>query len=283
MSSTAPIVNWSISSSVTGDKPGPGDARDRPAGGLERGEERDERRAWRRQRAKPEDRLGDHREGALRPDDEVGQRVARHVLDVLAAGPQHRAVGHHHFEPEHRLARLAVLDAAQAASVCSEVPADRADLEAGRIGRVEQAFGRHGLFQCGVDDPRLGDDDEVVSVDLEDLVHCGERDRERALDPRRAARQAGTRTARDDRDPELPAEADELGDLARLSRQGDRTRQPGLEVRRLVAPVALTVDCVGQEPQLREPIADRADEGIGHRGNLGHTDQSRTGSEARTR
>ena len=119
---------------------------------------------------------------------------------------------------------------------------------------------------------------EVLAVDLEDPVHRGERDRQRALDPGRAARQAGAGAARDDRHAELAAEADELGDLARLRREGHRAGQPGLEVGRLVAPVALAVDRVGQQPQVRELVADRADEGIGQRGNLGHTDQSRTGT-----
>ena len=56
-------------------QPGPGDARDRLAGRLERGEERDERGAWRRQRPEPQDRLGHDRQGPLRPD-EAGESTS---------------------------------------------------------------------------------------------------------------------------------------------------------------------------------------------------------------
>ena len=117
-SSTARIVNWSISSRVTGESPAaaiaatpsPADSSvGKNASSVARGGGR---------RAKPERGLGDQRERALRPDDQVGQRVAGDVLDVLAAGPDDgcrrpsrpRATSTD-------VARLAVLDAAQAAGV----------------------------------------------------------------------------------------------------------------------------------------------------------------------
>ena len=62
-------------------------------------------------------------------------------------------------------------------------------------------------------------------VDLEDPVHARERDRERTLDPGRAAREPGARAARDDRDVVLAAQPDELRDLGRLVGQRDRERQ----------------------------------------------------------
>ena len=67
-------------------------------------------------------------ERALAADEELRQRVAGDVLDVLAAGPDDRAVGHHDLERQHPVARLAVLHAAQAARVRAEVAADRAHL-----------------------------------------------------------------------------------------------------------------------------------------------------------
>ena len=73
-------------------------------------------------------------------DEQVGQRVAGDVLDVPAAGPDDRAVGEDDLEPEDPVARLAVLHAAQPAGVRAQVAADRADLVAGRIRRVEQAL-----------------------------------------------------------------------------------------------------------------------------------------------
>ena len=117
MSSTAAIVNRSSSSSVTGESPAaaiPATASPAPSsvgkkasivdrgGGAGRSLQR---------------RLGDDRERPLAADEQVGQRVAGDVLDVLAAGPDDRAVGHHDLERQDRLAGLAVLHAAQAAGV----------------------------------------------------------------------------------------------------------------------------------------------------------------------
>ena len=87
MSSTAAIVKRSSSSSVTGDEAGGGDPGDRVPGAVEGREEGEHRRARRGRRPQPERRLGGDRERPLAADEEVGQRVAGDVLDVLAAGP----------------------------------------------------------------------------------------------------------------------------------------------------------------------------------------------------
>ena len=122
-------------------QPGGGDPGDGLPRAVERREEGEHRRARRRRRPEPEGRLGDDPERPLAADEQVRQRVAGDVLDVLAAGPDDRAVGHHDLERQDRVARLAVLHAAQAAGVRAEVAADRAHLVAGRVGRVEQALG----------------------------------------------------------------------------------------------------------------------------------------------
>jgi hypothetical protein len=72
----------------------------------------------------------------------VGQAVAGHVLDVLAAGPDDRAIGEDDLEPENGIPGLAVLDTAQSAGVRAEVAADRAGLVARGIRGVEEALGR---------------------------------------------------------------------------------------------------------------------------------------------
>ena len=114
------------------------------------------------------------------------ERVAGNVLDVLAARPDDRAVRQDDFQTEHGVARLAVFDAAQAARIGAEIPADRAHLVRRGIRRVEQPLGRHSLLEIGVDDPGLGENAEVVLVDLEDAIHLRERDREAAVDAARA-------------------------------------------------------------------------------------------------
>ena len=75
-------------------------------------------------------------------------------------------------------------------------------LTPGRAGRTGPRSATAAL-SARVDDPGLDDGDEVLAVDLEDPVHRRERDRQAALDPGRAAGQAGAGAARDDRDAML--------------------------------------------------------------------------------
>ena len=75
--------------------------------------------------------------------------------------------------------------------------------------------------------PGLGTTARLAAIDLEDPVHPGEHDRQPALDrdgapdsPVPAPRgTTGTRCSR--------RQADELGDLGRPRRQGDREREAG--------------------------------------------------------
>ena len=57
------------------------------------GEEGEHGGLGRGSRTETQDRLGDDPQRPLRPDDEVGQRVARHVLHVAAAGADDAPVG----------------------------------------------------------------------------------------------------------------------------------------------------------------------------------------------
>ena len=202
----------------------------------------------------------------LAADEEVRQRVAGDVLDVLAAGPDDRAVGHDDLERQDRLARLAVLDAAQAAGVGAQVATDRAHLVARGVRRVEQALGGDGGLEMGVDDARLDDRDEVLAVDLEDLVHRGEDHRQAALDAGGATRQARPGAAGDDRDPEFGSDPDEVRDFRRGGREDDGPREPGPEIGRLVVAVPLAVDRVGEQPDPREAGGDGGHERIGRHG-----------------
>ena len=97
-------------------------------------------------------------------------------------------------------------------------------------------------------------------VDLEDPVHPGEGDRQPAVDAGGSPAEPGPGAARDDRDPVAGGEPDELGDLGGPARQGDGDRERWLEVGRLVAPVGLPVERVGQESQLGEGRANGGEE-----------------------
>ena len=55
-----------------------------------------------------------------------------------------------------------------------DISADRADLLAGWIGRVEEAVGRDGTRHVEIRDSRLDDDALTREVDLEDAVHARE-------------------------------------------------------------------------------------------------------------
>ena len=80
----------------------------REAGGGDRGyriprpvegrEEREHGRPGRRGRAEAKRRLGDDAQRPLAADDEVRQRIAGHVLEIAAPGPDDRPVGHHDLE-----------------------------------------------------------------------------------------------------------------------------------------------------------------------------------------
>ena len=100
----------------------------------------------------PERHLRDRAERAFGAGEKRAQIVAGHVLHRAAAGAQHGAVGQHDFQRQHVVGRHAVFQAARAAGVLGDVAADRALLERGRIGRVEQAHALDGGLQVGRDD-----------------------------------------------------------------------------------------------------------------------------------
>jgi hypothetical protein len=235
----------------------------RDSGRCDRREEGDHCRLRWWGRPQPERRLGHDPERALRADEEVRQRIAGHVLHVAAAGADDAPIGQHDLQREDRIAGHAVLHAAQATRIGADVPADRAELVARRIRRVEEPISGDGRLEVGVDDARLYHRNEVGAVDLDDPVHSRHRDRQRAIDSRRAAGQAASRTARDHRHAVRRRHSHELGDFGRARRQRDGERQARLEVRRLVAPIRLAVGFIGEEAKVRQACPKVVNEG-GH-------------------
>ena len=91
---------------------------------VERRERREHRRGVRRARVEPQRRLGDERERALGPDDQLGEVVAGGRLHELAAGADDLAGRQHGLEAEHLVAGDAVLHRPHAAGVGGDVAAE---------------------------------------------------------------------------------------------------------------------------------------------------------------
>jgi len=83
-------------------------------------------------------------------------------------------------------------NAAHSPGVGGQVPADRRDLEAARIRRVEQPQVRHGPAHVRVDDARFDHDRLVRRIDLADTGHPLEADHQAVVESGRSAGQAGT-------------------------------------------------------------------------------------------
>ena len=74
----------------------------------------------------------DQRHGALRPGQQARQIVSRQV-ELGAAGLHHRAIGQHHFEPQHVVGGDPVRQGVRSAGVFGDVAADGAGALAGRV------------------------------------------------------------------------------------------------------------------------------------------------------
>ncbi len=121
-----------------------------------------------------ERRLGDQGQGALGPDEQLGEVVAGGGLHELAAGADHVAVGEHRLEAEHVVAGHAVLDGPHPPGVGGHVATERRARLSGEHRVDEAVLGEGGveLFEghAGLDHRHV-----IVEIDLEDGVHALER------------------------------------------------------------------------------------------------------------
>ena len=131
--------------------------------------------------------------------------------------------------------RRAVLECMRAAGILGDVAADRAGLLARGIGGVEEAELRDRRRELGVHDPGLHDRDPVLGVDLEDPVHAGAFDEDRALRRVGAAREARSRR--------------------RGARNGSRTRGTRGRSRATCAVVSGSTTASGALRRERQPVA----------------------------
>ena len=114
-------------------------------------------------------------QGALRAD-ERAEQVRPRLVEALASELHELAVRQDDRQAAHVVDREAVLQAVCAAGVLGHVAADRADLLAGRIRRVEVAVRRNRAGDLEVRDARLHNHAATVEIDLEDAAHPRDRD-----------------------------------------------------------------------------------------------------------
>ena len=118
------------------------DRRDRAAGRVGVGEGGEQRLDRLGRAQQPHRDLGRDPERALRADERADEVVAGGVGRRAGAELDDLAVGRDDLEARHVVGGEAVLQAVRAAGVLGHVAADRADLLARRVGRVEVAVGR---------------------------------------------------------------------------------------------------------------------------------------------
>ena len=176
-------------------------------------------------------RGGDDAERALGADEELLQVVAGVVLAQAAQAVPDAAVGQHHLEPEHQLARVAVAQHVDAARVGREVAADLAAALGGERERETGARPLGGLLHRRQHAARLDRHGVVERVDRAHAVHA----RERSRPPRaacrvghRAAAQAGVAALRHDRDALARAQRHDASDLVGARRPHHAFRLPAV-------------------------------------------------------
>ena len=165
--------------------------------------------------------------GAFGADEEAREVVAGDALQRARADVDDVAQRQDDFEAGDVIARDAVLDRAQPAGAFGDVAAERGEIRAGGVGRIEQAAALHLGLEVADGDARLDGGDLVVVVHLEDAVHAPEVEHDPAADGHRAAGQAARRAARIDRRLLAVRQAQHAGDFLGGLRERDDLRQRG--------------------------------------------------------
>lgn len=135
----------------------------------------------RRFRPQPQHRPRHDAERPFRTDEHLLQVVSGIVLDELVHRRHHRAVGKHDFKSQHHVARHPVTDDAVAAGIGGNVAADGRRAARPEIERKHQPLGFRRLAHRLQHAARLHAHRTARRVDLLDLVHAFERQRDMAL------------------------------------------------------------------------------------------------------
>ena len=118
-------------------------------------------------------RLGDDAERALGAHEQVLEVVAGVVLLERAQAVPDVAVGQHHLEAEHQVARVAVAQHLHAAGVGREIAADHAGALRAEAEREEAVVRRRGLLQGLQDAARLDRHRVADRIDARAPGSCG--------------------------------------------------------------------------------------------------------------
>ena len=168
--------------------------------------------------------LGDDAEEALRAGHDAEQVVAFRI-EMPAAEAHDLAIHQHHLDAEHVVGRQAVFQAVHAAGIFRDIAADRAGDLRGRIGGVIEALLLDGGRNAEIGDARLGDDDAVGKIDLENAVEAAHDEQHCIFQRQCAARQRGAGAARHDADVAFVAELQDPRHLPDSLGQHDDQRQ----------------------------------------------------------
>ncbi len=127
-----------------------------------------------RRRARPRKKLehcgGDDAERAFAAQKKLLQVVPGVVLAQAAQAVPDLAIGEHHFEPQHQLARVAVAQHRRAAGVGGQVAADRATAFGGKRQREQHLGACSRFLDAGQRHAGLDRHRRVVGIDRADAV-----------------------------------------------------------------------------------------------------------------
>ena len=154
--------------------------------------------------------------------DEHPEQVGAVLMEALPAELDELTVGEHHLGTRDVVDREAVLEAVRSAGVLGDVPADRADLLARRVGCVEEAVGGDRAGDVEVRHARLDDDPPALDVDLDDPVHPRQRDDDPVGDGEASPGEPCPGTPGHERDACSRAGADDRLHLVRAAGEHDR-------------------------------------------------------------
>ncbi len=168
--------------------------------------------------------LGDDDEQAFGADRERKQIESRPIERRAAEGDRF-ALDRVAAQTEYVVNREAVLEAVHAAGILRDIAADRARDLRGRIGGVVQTERCRRLGDGEIAHARLDARDAGDGIDVEDTAEFRQRQHEPVRARHRAARQAGARAARDHRNAQAVAGAQDFAHLRFGFGQGDGERR----------------------------------------------------------